>query len=948
MLLYLLYKNKKFLLKNKIYNIVMQKITNGVIMKFKNIFFIFLLFLVQFSYSQKKVLDHSIYEKWKTLQKPLISNNGRWVAYEINPLKGDGWLYIYDKNTKTLDSFPRGYDAQFTFDSNFLIFKVKPQEKYVRKLKLKKTKQDDLPKDSLFIYSLVVKKIQKYPDLYSLILSKENTPSLVLAQYYQDTTKNNKKKKFTSKYDDVKNYKITYLLLNDTTLYTSNNVNTFALSENGEYVVFNKFFNKLNDTSEVNIFNLTNKTNKIIFNNYGLVKNLTINKTGDKITFYHTSDTTKIKRYKLFYYNDNNLRVLVDTLLPDNNKLYEVNSDKKCEFSENSNKLYLYISPKKFPKPEDTLLDEEKYKVDVWNWKDDRLQTQQLNELKKDKDRAYLAVYDLTNNEYFQLEDSVILNVKKFDKGNADFYLGLTSKPYWKIFSWEEADYKDVYFINSKTKTKNKVLEKIEFDVSLSPKGNNILYYNTKTKSYFTYNVNLNKAFEIINSKITPLFDEEFDKPKNPDPYGFFEWSKDEDYVLIYDRYDIWKVSPENKFNPIKLTNGRKDGSIFRVLDIDRENDYITTDYLYLKSSENEYQTEKYWLLDKNGKLNNLYSYQGELSRIIKSKETPTLLFSASNYLVYPDLLLTDTTFKTVEKISNTNPQQSEYLWGKVELFKWKDEKGKEQKGLLYLPENFDPKQKYPMIVYYYEKYTQDINRHYIPNPSRSVINFPLYNSNGYVIFIPDLSYKIGMPGKSALEIVLSGTKAILKKGFVDKNKLGLQGQSWGGYQTAYFVTQTNMFKAAMAGAPVSNMTSAYGGIRWESGLNRIFQYEQGQSRIGGTLWDKFDKYIENSPLFFANKVQTPLLIMANDNDGAVPYQEGIQYFVALRRLNKPVWLLNYNGDAHNLLQWPNRVDLSIRMMQFFDHFLKDKPAPIWMKDGIPAIKKGEVNGYDY
>jgi dipeptidyl aminopeptidase/acylaminoacyl peptidase len=181
---------------------------------------------------------------------------------------------------------------------------------------------------------------------------------------------------------------------------------------------------------------------------------------------------------------------------------------------------------------------------------------------------------------------------------------------------------------------------------------------------------------------------------------------------------------------------------------------------------------------------------------------------------------------------------------------------------------------------------------------------------------------------------------------FVDHQKMGLQGQSWGGYQVAYLITQTNWFACAMAGAAVSNMTSAYGGIRWGAGVSRTFQYETGQSRIGQDLWSARDKYIDNSPLFFADKIRTPLLMMNNDNDGAVPWTQGIEFFNALRRLQQPVWMLNYNGDDHNLLQWPNRVDLTLRMNAFFDHYLKGTPMPEWMEKGRPALQKDKTMAY--
>ncbi len=197
------------------------------------------------------------------------------------------------------------------------------------------------------------------------------------------------------------------------------------------------------------------------------------------------------------------------------------------------------------------------------------------------------------------------------------------------------------------------------------------------------------------------------------------------------------------------------------------------------------------------------------------------------------------------------------------------------------------------------------------------------------------------------MNAVMPGITNLIDAGFVDRDKVGVQGHSWGGYQIAYMVTQTNLFAAAEAGAPVVNMTSAYGGIRWASGMSRAFQYERTQSRIGGTLWNAQQRYIHNSPLFQADKVQTPLLMMHNDDDGAVPWYQGIEYFSALRRLQKPVWMFNYNGAGHGLSDLVDRRDWTIRMQQFFDHYLKDAPQPVWLKSGVPAVKKGQTLGLE-
>lgn len=272
---------------------------------------------------------------------------------------------------------------------------------------------------------------------------------------------------------------------------------------------------------------------------------------------------------------------------------------------------------------------------------------------------------------------------------------------------------------------------------------------------------------------------------------------------------------------------------------------------------------------------------------------------------------------------------------------KWTTPKGYAAEGILYKPEDFDPNKKYPIIAYFYETHTEGLYNYHEPAPTPSRLMISYFVSNGYLVFSPDIRYQTGYPGQAAEEYINSGMKYLAQNAWVDETKMAIQGQSWGGYQVAHLITRTNMYAAAWTGAPVVNMTSAYGGIRWQSGMSRQFQYEKSQSRLGATLWENRDLYIENSPLFFMDKVTTPVAIMHNDNDGAVPWYQGIEMFTALRRLQKPVWLLNYNGDDHNLIQRQNRKDIQKRQAQFFDHFLKGKPAADWIKKGIKAVDKG-------
>ena len=335
------------------------------------------------------------------------------------------------------------------------------------------------------------------------------------------------------------------------------------------------------------------------------------------------------------------------------------------------------------------------------------------------------------------------------------------------------------------------------------------------------------------------------------------------------------------------------------------------------------------------------------ISGLNKARNADAVIFTRQSFRRSPDVWYSTLEFQNVARLSRINPQQREYSWGSAELVDYQTTDGVPLQGILYKPDNFDPSKKYPLMVYFYERNSDNLHAYHTPAAGRSTINFSFYVSRGYALFIPDIPYKTGYPGKSALDAVVPGVEKIVSMGFVDKSKIGVQGHSWGGYQIAYLVTKTDLFACAESGAPVSNMTSAYGGIRWGSGMSRMFQYERTQSRIGQTLWEARELYLENSPLFFVEDINTPLLILHNDEDTAVPWYQGIELFVAMRRLNKPCWMLNYNGEPHWVMKPENRIDFARRMQQFFDHYLMDAPAPKWLVHGIPAIDKGKEFGFD-
>ena len=416
--------------------------------------------------------------------------------------------------------------------------------------------------------------------------------------------------------------------------------------------------------------------------------------------------------------------------------------------------------------------------------------------------------------------------------------------------------------------------------------------------------------------------------------------------------YDIWRIYPDGTKKSVNITlgKGRTESITFRYVNTDREKRFIEPkDQLLLSAFNNISKERGYYTLKQSGRnplqerVMDKYNFTG----LLKAKEVELMLFQKSNFTTSPDINITSDLWKSSYKLTDINSQMSEYNWGTAELFSWTSYANVHLQGILYKPEDFNPTKKYPVMIYFYEKHSDNLYSYLSPAPSRSTINIPFFVSRGYIVFTPDIDYTVGQPGMDAYNSIVAGAEALTKYDWVDAENMAIQGQSWGGYQVAYLVTKTNMFKAAGAGAPVSNMTSAYGGIRWGTGMSRQFQYEKTQSRIGATMSDSLDLYLKNSPVFFVKDIETPLLIMHNDNDGAVPWYQGIEMFMSMRRLGKPVWMLQYNREDHNLIHRRNTKDLSIRLQQFFDHYLKGEPAPAWMTRGVPAVEKGRTWGYD-
>ncbi len=902
-----------------------------------------------FSFSQsKKALDHSAYDKWRRVDDQLISNNGDFVAYSTEPNGiGNDDVRLHKIDGELLLSYDRASRPKFTNDSKHLIFKISPDLFEKRDLRRKKTKEKDLPKDTLGIYQIDGGSMTKVAGLKSFKVPEKWDDYLVYLYEPPVDTSAKKQKKRNKK----NGYDLVLKNLKDQTEYTFSYVLSYEIAKEGAGLVVSTTGNDSTIMEGIYAFDFDEKAFNPIFRAKGKYFDLTWDEKGQQLSFVSDTDTTKALRrdYSLHYWKaewDSSKTVASNSNFNDLNVNHEFDS----YFSKSGKRLF--FQTRELPVIQDTtLLKEEIVNVEVWNYNDQKLFTQQKNDKNDDAKFGYLSYYDVDLDRFVQLGGEEFSGVRVSDEGDGSTAIGLNNYAYRKMMSWEGFPIgQDLSVIDLSNGQSRKFESNVKGFVSLSPKGKYAYWYEYSDTAWFAYSFEDDQIRQLTNNSQVAFYNEIHDSPSDPWPYGVMSWTEDDDRVLIYDRYDIWEIDPQMQVAAKRITpNGRSKKLVYRYERLDPEERFISKNQKLILTGFYEGTKDEAVFSFTYGRNTpkQLISGGFQYDSFEKARDDDNVIFSQENFETFPDLLSTNLSFGSTKKISDINPQQKEYNWGTIELVYWNSLDGQKMEGMLVKPEDFDPSKKYPLLVNFYEKSSNGLNSHRDPFPGRSTINYSYYVSRGYIIFNPNIDYRTGYPGESAYNCVIPGVTSLIEKGFIDEENIGVQGHSWGGYQIAYLLAKTDMFKCAEAGAPVANMTSAYGGIRWGSGMSRMFQYERTQSRIGGTLWDYPLRYIENSPIFYIDKVNTPVLILHNDADTAVPWYQGIEYFVALRRLNKPAWMLNYQGEPHWPVKIQNRIDFNIRMSQYFDHFLKGAPMPKWMRDGVPAIEMGINQGYE-
>ena len=624
-------------------------------------------------------------------------------------------------------------------------------------------------------------------------------------------------------------------------------------------------------------------------------------------------------------------------------------------WSRDGSRIFLGVKEQEKAPPKS---EEPQANVDVWHWKDLEPQSVQMIRIQQERRATYPAVLLVASNRFLQLGDSAMRSV--VPAGDGSVGIGRLDLPYRGEVAWggSRADY---YRVNTSTGEHTLIAKALTRTMGTSPDGKWFLYL--QDRHVRATNLVTMKTSDLDDGEKISFVDMEDDHPYELPTYGVAGWSSDGRSVLLNHRHDIWQVALDGT-KATNLTRGVGDAQQirFRIERLDRqarggrggrggffgggaddEDEGIDLSKPLLLSAYGEWTKKTgYWSVAPGKAPAPLIWADEQIGQVQKAKDADRLLFTDQTFNRFPDYWVSTTAFASPRKVTDANPQLADFAWGSKVLVDYTNSKGQHLQGTLTLPANYEPGKKYPMLVYFYEIMSNTHHQFSMPvYDDRPHISE--YASQGYLVFQPDVVYEIGRPGSSAVDCVTSGVKKVIELGYADPQHIGLQGHSWGGYQSSYILTRSKMFAAVVTGAPPTNLISFYDETYPGTGTLQQGIMEVGQVRMGAgvTPWTHHDLYEDQSPIFHVRDIQTPFMILHGTADNAVDWHQGLEFYGAARRWGKSVILLSYPGEPHHLSKKENQKDFQVRMRQFFDHYLKGTPAPKWMTDGVPQVDKG-------
>ncbi|MBQ4798487.1 S9 family peptidase [Pseudoalteromonas sp. MMG006] len=886
---------------------------------------------------------------FKSAKNTQLSDDGRILTFSATPYRGNATGEVYSlQNNKLIAQVERGTKPYINKTANWVAFTQIPTL-----LEKETTKKKETLKNNLILVNTQTAEQQSFNDVKDYKLSDDGTWLAYRLNKKDDEPKveqsdnEDKDKSAITPDKKDKTYPLVIVNLADKRSHTIDNVFSYAINSMGNQLLVSQSYSDGND-NQVALVELNNFTISALIDEPGVIANTIAWHPTKNIAAFtlgnYVNDDTRRRTYSLQLYKNEQLSTIDSP-----NKEWVIGKTASLVWSENGERLYFENHPKLAVKVKDKEYTDEASLYDfatirehkglnVWHNNDAQIkprEEQQWNAV--NKNRHYSAVYHVNSQKVVQLSNETMPELA-LNSERSESLLGSSNIPYLEKIMYG-GFFADYFAVNISTGKQTPIISNSPFRPSLAPSGEFAAYFSDSQIQL--KDLKNNKVTALTKAIQATFADDKHDYPSTQPGYGFAGWMNDSSKVLAYSKYDIWAFDV-NTQQAERLTNGKQSNTQYRVIKLDKnqvgfeQNDTLLVSAINLQTKQSEVAK----LNLSSNTITNVLNGQKRFDIVKKAKHADKYLFTEQSYRQYPDYYQTDFSFSAPKKVTNLNPQTADFAWGeKPELISYKGFDGEDLQGVLIKPAGYKKGDKVPVVVYFY-RYMSQRMYDFPKMELNHRPNFPMFTSNGYAVFLPDIRFEIGHPGKSSTQTMINATQKLIDLGIADPDKIGLQGHSWAGYQSAFMITQTDMFKAVVSGAPVSNMTSAYSGIRLKSGLARQFQYETGQSRIGKNLFEAPELYIENSPVFFADKVNTPILIMFGDKDDAVPWHEGVQYYLALRRAGKDATFLQYEGEPHHLKKLPNQVDFSIRMMQYFDHYLKGKPAAKWMKEGEPFIEE--------
>lgn len=911
---------------------------------------IMLLFAAAKSHAQKPALTWKDVSKWTYNRATTLSPDGQWIAWPTGPSEGDLKVVIRKTMDTTNFTYPIGATAGtvvFTKDSKFAAFRVSAKD-----AEAKAARKTNKPLyDKLTVVSLPENKSTSFEKVKNFSFS-ENGNWLVVQFMAAETAP---KDPTAPKGTDA-------LLYNLQTKKSFNlgNVTEIAFNKTGDLLAY------LVDAGGQNgngLFLRDMKTGvtTAIDNDKATYKSLNWNEFGTALALLKSNKDEKYKEDVFTVIGVNKINGdltnkityngVTDSAFP---KGMGINSNAAPYWSDDQQTIFFGIN--KLEKKEDKKVDSaskskpepkkedlEKPDMIIWNWQDKRLQSAQQTQEMRDKSFSYMSSYRVADRKFAQLADSAMRSVMIAPKQL--YAIGYDNSKYELSGNLDGQSYTDVYLINLQTGAKSLLFEKMYATnggrLSVAPNGKLASYY---VDGVF-YSINLetgaksNLTGNIKSSFINALDDHNINKPATQN----LGWTSDSKYALIKDNYDLWKISADGK-SAVSLSDNWKSkkaevSTRFRIYEDEKGAD-LSKDQYFLAFNNKDKKSGIALLPAGKNKIDILFMDDNSYGTFTKADKGKVFAYTKSNFEQSPVYYVsTSSDLSGAKKVTTNTPDQSKYAWSSgVKLIDYVSAHGDTLQAALYLPANYVPGKAYPTITYIYERLTDELNNYTMPSFPGGGFNKAIYTSNGYAVLMPDIKYKLNDPGLSAVACVVPAVKAAVAAGIVDEKNVAIHGHSWGGYQTSFLITQTNIFKAAAAGAPLTNMISMYSLIYWNSGGTNQAIFEASQGRLTPGYWDNWDAFARNSPIYHIKKVQTPLLLLHNDKDGAVDFTQGIEYYNGLRRLNKPVVMITYRGENHGIAKLPNRKDYAVRMLEYFDYMLKGKPAPAWWSQGVNRL----------